>query len=224
MSIQLASRDAMIRGAALTVFWLFGGLAVGIGIGNLTFHLLPGTDPMHATPLQAGIAAIPFLAVMGATSGAWGTRMGRLAGNADRRRMAYSGMLAFPPITLVMAFALLGLEPIAVERIGGTVPIHRLFTMLFVPAAFLIAGVAAWVLSRGLRDPALARTLFWHVGLTAAIAFLVVNLTMESLGWVVGAPGAAERATMLVTMFAGDLVAAIAAGAVLGRALAARRA
>ena len=36
-----------------------------------------------------------------------------------------------------------------------------------------------------------------RVGLTAGLAFLAVNLGMEALGWQVGGPGAAERATML---------------------------
>jgi hypothetical protein len=36
------------------------------------------------------------------------------------------------------------------------------------------------------------------MGLTAAFAFLTVNLVLESLGWVVGAPRTAERFTMLV--------------------------
>jgi hypothetical protein len=43
----------------------------------------------------------------------------------------------------------------------------------------------------------------------------VVNLLMEAAGWVVGAPGAAERATMLTVMFAGNLGAALAGGAVM---------
>jgi hypothetical protein len=224
MSIQGTARDAMVRGAWLTVAWLFGGLAAGIGVGNLTFRLLPGSDTLTFTPAQAGIAAVPFFLAMVAGSAAWGVSMGQLAGSADRRRMAYAGMLAFPPITLVTAFTLLGLEGFAVTRIGTLIPIHRLFTLLFVPAAFLIAGVAAWAIGRGLRDPVLARSLFWRVGLSAAAAFLVVNLAMQWLGWVVGGPGAAARATMLVTMFTGDLAAAIAGGAALGRALAARRA
>ncbi|MDX1616803.1 MAG: hypothetical protein R3300_21020 [Candidatus Promineifilaceae bacterium] len=42
------------------------------------------------------------------------------------------------------------------------------------------------------------------------MAFLVVNLVMETLGWVVGAPGAAARYTMLTVMFAGNLGAALA--------------
>jgi hypothetical protein len=68
----------------------------------------------------------------------------------------------------------------------------------------------------GLRDAALAISLLWRVGLAAALAFLAVNLAMEAAGWVVGGPRAAERFTMLTVMFAGDLGAALAGGAVLG--------
>jgi hypothetical protein len=54
------------------------------------------------------------------------------------------------------------------------------------------------------------------VGLVAAAVFLVVNLLMEGAGWVVGAPRAAERFTMLTVMFVGNLAAALAGGALLG--------
>ena len=94
-----------------------------------------------------------------------------------------------------------------------------MFTLLFVPAAFLISAVGAWALGRGLGDRALSWRLFWSAGLTAAVAFLVVNLSLEAAGWVVGAPRAAERATMLVVMFSGNLVAALTAGAVMGHRL-----
>jgi hypothetical protein len=121
---------------------------------------------------------------------------------------------------VTLGFSLLGLESVVVERFGARLPIHRAFTLLFVPTAFLIAGVGGWALGRGLRDMALAWRLWWGAGLAAGAAFLVVNLVMESAGWVVGAPGADERATMLVVMFSGNLAAALAAGAVIGRALA----
>jgi hypothetical protein len=47
-------------------------------------------------------------------------------------------------------------------------------------------------------------------------AFLLVNLVMYQLGYKVGAPGAAERATMLTVMMAGSLGAALAGGAAIG--------
>jgi hypothetical protein len=94
--------------------------------------------------------------------------------------------------------------------------VHRLFTLLFVPTAGLIAGVSSlalgWALGWGRAAPALAL----RVGLTAALAFLAVNLGMEALGWQIGAPGAEERGTMITVLIAGNLGAALAGGAMLG--------
>ena len=147
--------------------------------------------------------------------------MGRLAGNDDDRRMALAGLLGFGPVTLALAFGLGVAEPVLVNELGTAgYPIHRAFTLLFTPSAVLIAGVSAWALGRGLRKPALAWVLFWRVGLAAGPAFLVVNLSMEAAGWVVGAQGAAARATMLVVMFLGNLAAALVGGGVLGHHLA----
>ena len=51
--------------------------------------------------------------------------------------------------------------------------------------AVLIAGVSAYAVGRGVNNRRLAARLFWQVGLTAGVTFLVINLAMESLGWVV---------------------------------------
>jgi hypothetical protein len=56
----------------------------------------------------------------------------------------------------------------------------------------------------------------WLAGAAAALAFLAANLLMESRGWVVGAPGAAERNTMIAVLLVGMIAAALAGGAVLG--------
>ena len=142
--------------------------------------------------------------------------MARLAKVNDGRGMALAGIRGFVPVTIVMTFLLLWLEPIVVEKFGAYLPIHRVFTLFFVPTAFLIGGISAWALGRGLGDTTLARSLLWKVGLVSAMAFLVVNLAMEAAGWVVGAPGAAERATMVTVMSLGNLAAALAGGGVLG--------
>jgi hypothetical protein len=134
--------------------------------------------------------------------------------------MAWAGMLGFAPVTLGLGFVLILLEPVAVQRFGQHIPIHRLFTLFFVPTAFLIAGIGAWAISIGLRDRQLAGSLLLRVGVAAALAFLAVNLAMDALGWRVGAPHAAERFTMLVVMFAGNLAAAFAGGFTLGWRLA----
>src|SRR5262249_20634312 len=151
------------------------------------FQVLPGHSIANPSPLNVTVAAFPALAGLLIGSAVWGVQMGRLAQAADGRRMAVAGALGFVPITLGLVLLLNVLEPVAAQRFGSQIPIHRLFTLLFVPAVFISAGVSAWAIGVGLRNMALARSLSWRVGLAAALAFLVVNLVMEALGWIVGA-------------------------------------
>ena len=145
--------------------------------GSFTFHGLLGKAP---DPLTYTLAAIVFGAGMLSGSALWGVGMARLARSPALRRAAWAGMLGFVPITVLLNFGLLTIEPIAVR---ANLPVHRLFTVLFVPTASLIAGTSSlalgWALGWGRAAPALAL----HVSLTAALAFLAVNLGMEALGW-----------------------------------------
>lgn len=210
----------VLRGAVLTVLTLFGGLLIGLVLGDLVFHVLPGHSLENPSLAHMAIAALPALAGFLAGGAAWGVSMGRMASAPDTRRMALAGMLGFAPITIVLAIGLSFVETLAGTGFLARLPIHRLFTILFVPAAFLIAGVSAWAIGKGLRVPKLARSLFWQVGLAASSTFLLVNLGLESLGWVVGGPGAAERATMVTVLTLGNICAALVGGAVLGWKLA----
>ncbi len=210
-----------VTGAVLTVLTLFGGLALGYFLGNTVFSAVAGSNQFdNPAPMHITFAAIPALASFLAGGAVWGVLMGRMAGATETRRMAWAGLLGFGPITLAVAFGLGAAEPPLVAAFGADTGIHRIFTLLFVPAAFLIAGVSAWALGRGLRDNALARALFWRIGLTAGLTFLVINLIMESLGYVVGAPGAADRATMLTVMASGNSGAALVGGGMMGKILA----
>lgn len=210
---------AATLGAGITIVTLIGGLALGFLLGSFVFDTLSGHTFLNPNPLYIAAASIPALAGFIGGSALWGVGMGRLANARETKRMAIAGALGFAPITLGLAILLQILEPLAVDKLGALFPIHRLFTFFFVPTAFLIAGVSAFAIGIGLRDRALARQLFWRVGVTAVIAFVGVNLLMEANGWVVGAPGAAERATMLTVLFAGNFAAAIAGGAVMGLTL-----
>ena len=208
---------AALRGAFLTGLTLFGGLLVGLAVGDLVFHLIPGSSLEDVKLGHAAIAALPALVGFLAGGAAWGVQMGRLAGNTEPRRLSLAGMLGFGPITILLAVGLGLLEPAIVGYLGARgQPIYRVFTLLFVPSAFIIAGVSAWVIGRGIGNPKLARILFWQVGLAAAMTFMIVNLVMESLGWVIGAPNAAERATMVTVLALGIITAAITGGAVMG--------
>ncbi len=213
MTIQWRSA---LYGAGITILALFGGLALGVLVGNLVFNSLPGHSVMNPSSWHVFLAALPAVAGFIAGSALWGVWMGRAARSHETKRMALAGVLGFAPITLIVGLGLQVLEPIAVEQLGAIFPIHRLFTFFFVPSAFLIAGVSSYAIGIGLREPILARQLFWQVGLAAALGFLVVNVVMELAGWQVGAPGADERATMVTVLAVGDFAAAICGGAVLG--------
>ena len=214
-SIAPASRlHAAILGATLTVLGLVGGLLLNFRVGSLVSEGLEGRVPsQYVIPLTAIVSSI----VMLGGSALWGIGMAHLARVAASWRVVLAATLGFVPITILVAFGLRAVEPL-LDAID--LPIHRLFTLLFVPSAFLIAGTSslalAWALGWGRAAPALAL----RVGLTAALAFLVVSLGMEALGWQVGGPGAAERTTMLTVLFVSNVGAALAGGAMLGMALA----
>jgi hypothetical protein len=209
-SAPVSRTDAALVGAVLTALALVGGLLLSFRVGTLVSEGLEGRAPsQYVIPLTAIVSSI----VMLGGSTLWGIGMARLARIPASWRVVLAAIRGFVPITILVGFGLSAVEPIL-----GTIdlPIHRLFTLLFVPSAGLVAGtgslVLEWALGRGSAAPGLGL----RSGLAAALAFLAVNLVMEALGWVVGGPGAAERATMLTALFAGNTAAALAAGALLG--------
>lgn len=214
--MTVAHIRSIVIGAIFTALPLLGGLLLGVVVGNIVFNLVPGHSLSNPSSIASAISAIPALLCMFLGSALWGVLMGRLARAGDRRRMAVAGGLGFALIAIGLGILLQVLEPIALNKYGDWLPLHRLFTVLFVPTAFLIAGVSAFAIGLGLRNRPLAWQLFWKIGLVAAVAFLIVNLSMEALGWVVGGPRAAERFTMLTVMFVSNLGAALAGGAAMG--------
>lgn len=214
--MTIARGRSMVTGAIFTALPLLGGLLLGIVVGNIVFNLMPGHSISNPSPITITVSAIPALMGLFFGSALWGVLMGRLARAGDVWRMALAGGLGFAPIAIGLGILLQVLEPIALSEYGDWLPLHRLFTVLFVPTAFSIAGVSAFAIGTGLRNRPLAWQLLWKIGLVAAAAFLVVNLSMEASGWVVGAPRAADRLTMLTVMFMSNLGAALAGGAAMG--------
>lgn len=193
---------------------------MGIAAGGIVMERLPW---YFNDPVRFALAALAALAGMFAGGAVWGSAMSRLTKAAATRRMAMTGGIGFAlsatPVALTLAF----LENIVVaESRGPDLPIHNVFTLLFVAAAATIAGVSGAALGFATGDRATFGRLAWMCALAGGCAFLVVNLTMDALGWRVGAPGAAERATMLTTALLGNLAAAMAGGAVIGRVFWAR--
>ena len=208
------NNEYAIRGAVITAVTLFGGILAGFIFVEIVSSFAPNTD-FDELPISI-VLAVMAMHISGQVVGGaiWGIAMGRLAGMRDRRRFARAGLLGFVPVTAVMMLGLGVLEQIILGM--ANVPIHLVFTGLFVPAAAVIASVTSWTFGRELRDSALARRLFWRAGLAAGLAFLLVVLGMDVAGWVVGAPGARARSTMITVTLIGTLAASLGGGFIVG--------
>jgi len=208
---------AIIFGALATAFILIGSFIVGGALGAILNERLPG----HLTDLvNILLSAIPAFGGVFAGGAAWGWAMSRITRAGDAKRMAWAGAIGFGPTLILVAFALTFFENLIVEQgKGPQLPIHNVFTFLFVPAAAIIAGVGAFALGIGIRDRTLALKLLWLGALMGGVAFLIVNLGLDAMGFRVGAPGAEQRATMLVTAFLGNFTAALAGGGMIGAKL-----
>jgi hypothetical protein len=207
VSSESPSNQLIIRSALATAVCLSGGMLVGLlvgfGISGLPIHV-----PELTRNIFSGIAALAGVLAGGAL---WGRAIGRLAGQGSNRRMAAAGALSFGPGVILAGIGLASLEVAIVERgRGPDLPIHNVFTLLFVPAVFFVAGLGGLGLGLALKRWALAWQLAAFAGLAAGLAFLAVDLGMDALGWRVGAPGAAERATMITVLLVGSLGATLA--------------
>lgn len=206
--------------ALLTTGYLFGGIfvgmALGVGIGSPT----PGAFHMTRN-VAAGVIAVACMTIAGI---AWARRLAAMVSAPDLRRAGWAGALSFGPAVMVAGLVLTVLEQRIVERGGGgSLPLHVVYGMLFVPAVFFVAAASAWIIGVGLRRTAgEQRTLALTTGVAAAGAYLLVYLLMDLAGWKVGAPDAGRRATMLVVTGLGSLAAALAGGAAIGLAFSPR--
>lgn len=201
------------RSALTTTLALVGGLLVGVLTGSLVHFGLPGS---LADAWRAGIAALPALAGTLAGGALWGRVMASLVGSGETRRMTWAGGLSFGPAVILTGLTLSALEVVLVERGGTRLPLHLIFTLLFVPAASFVAAASSFALGIALRNRRLAAKLALSAGLASGVAFLVVNLMMYALGWIVGAPGAAQRLTMITVLAMSSIGATLTGGAVIG--------
>ena len=211
------SRITPLSGALLTTGYLFGGFAIGVGIGGVVGT--PGHSGLAiARDVIAGVIALTCMTVGGAR---WGRELALRVGAPDVRRASRAGAFSFGPIAIVAGLVLTVFEGIIVQQQRGpALPIHVVYGFLFVPAVFFVASSTALVLGVGLRLPVSKR---WRLalmcGVAAAAAHLLVYQVMDKAGWRIGAPDAARRATMIVVTSLGVLAAALAGGATLGYAL-----
>jgi hypothetical protein len=188
-----------------------GGMFAGGAVGTVVHGALPG----HTMDLGRILPAA-FFALFGLLAGGavWGTFIARFSGSSEARRGAGAGAI-WAVSALALALALTPIEVALVDQGGSPLPLRNLFTILFVPAVFIVCFVTTWAMSVALRGRKRAARNALRAGLVCAAAFLVVNVAMDALGWQVGGPRAAERFTMLTVAFAGCLAASAALGGML---------
>jgi hypothetical protein len=188
----------------------------GIGIGDVVAGLLRAVLGSVAIVVAAVVALV--ILVFGAAT--WGSVISRITSAGDEGRMARAGAVGVAPVVVMVTLALTFFEGLFVqERQLPEVPIHNIHTLLFTPALAIVTGAGGLAVSLGARQRATAVILGAQCALGGGIAFLAVDLALDSLGMRVGAPGAEERITMLTTTLLGSLGAALISGGIIGMGL-----
>ncbi len=193
-----------------------------LGVAVMAVALQPILSQLPSETSQAAQFPIFGLALF-LFGGLWARALARHTGPGPRRRMMLAG--AFSHITLVfLAGLVLGrAEEIFVSAGVSPMPIHNLFTALFVPATALVCGGMSAAIGLAAGGARLAGRLAWRGAVAGAAAFLIANVIQDLLGRRVGGPNAAETATMITVMLLSNICAALAMTAVIARALRAAR-
>jgi len=204
----------VLASVVVTAVSLMGGVIVGVGIG---IGAMVNSLPFHA-PEQTLILLVSIPIFGGGAL--WGSLLTRIHNLPNRMRATIAGSLSFGFGVIGAAILLGTLERVLVEqhRLPG-VPIHVIFSLLFVPSTFLVTtlGCSAVLLASGNQTNWFRSAL--TTGLVASLSFLIMDLFLDTLGMRVGAPRAAESATMLTVAFLSSVAAVFSAGAILGRLL-----
>ena len=193
----------VLTSAIVTVVCLIGGMFIGVAI----------------IPREQNIDFLVSISIFGGGA-LWASLLARIHNFPNRKGVFLAGGLSFWLAVLGAINLLRVLERVLVgqHRLPG-VPVHNIFALLFVPATFLVATIGSSAIlivssNRARWFPSALAT-----GAAAALSFLIVDQVLDALGLRVGAPRAAERATMLTVAFLSLAAAAFSAGAILGRFL-----
>lgn len=206
-------RPVIIRAAALTTRDVVGGLLLAAAAGGAIDAL---GAPLPVFPRRT-LSVAMAMAVLFQAMNLWGRDMTRLAGQPGAGAISRGGALFLAVLFGTIGLVLGVTEPFVVGRAAlRGMQIHEVYVLLFVTATLLVATAGTFTLGRGLYGNRFTAKLALGSGIAAAAAFLAVALTMDAIGWRVGAPDAARRATMVVVTTLGLIAAGIAAGAVVG--------
>ena len=164
---------------------------------------------------------VGLLAISCIVGGAlWARRLARIVGMSEPARLGWAGAIVYAPSLIAAVFLLNEGEKYFVEGPGqALVPVHVAFAILFTLAAAIVTALLGGALGIAARNGRLAARLGLFGGATAGLTFLAADIVQHWLGRHVGGPNAAATATMLTVMLVGNILAAVAASAVIGALL-----
>ena len=203
------------RAALWSLACLLGGIALAFPLLGAVSHAAPALADRGGPALFHLVLAV--CAALGAA--VWGRG---LAAPGRSRRATLAASAGYGLAAPLAVWSLTAAETALLGRAlaGDALPMHLAFGALFPSATALVVllTVGAFGLGAGLGSRALR--LAGACALRAGLAFLLVVVAMDLIGFRVGAPGAEKRFTMVVVMLLGLVASTVAAGAALGRALA----
>ncbi len=151
--------------------------------------------------------------------GLWARALARHIGPGPRRRMMLAGAFSHLILVIMAALGLGRAEEIFVSEGVSPLPLHQLFTVLFVPATAIVCAGMGAAIGLAAGGGRLAGRLAWRGALAGAAAFLIANVIQDLLGRRVGGPNAAETATMITVTLVCAICAALVMTAALARGL-----
>ncbi len=212
MTLELAAPRRLWR-FALAGLLPPAAFIAGLVAGLLIVNLGGNTDAIQP------IGLLVLFALMLAGNMLWARAVARLASLQQARRFIVIAAITQVAITFASILILGRLEEHFVENGHTTLPLHVLYTLLFVPATFVGAFIAGSACGFAMGKPALAWRMGLHGAVAAAIAFLALNVLQDMLGRRVGGPNAAETATMITVTVVCWFAASVAFSAAMGRLL-----
>jgi hypothetical protein len=165
-----------------------------------------------------GLGALLLCGSLGGALWAW--LLARIVRLPERTRVAWAGAIVYGPFTVITILLLNEAELYFVEGAGRyLLSVHIAFAIVFTLAAAAMAALAGAAIGIALRDRRLALKLALSAGVIAGGVFLLADMVQDLLGRRVGGINAAATATMLTVMLVGNILASLAASAVIGAML-----
>ena len=205
-------RVALFSGLSAALFLWIAPMIIMIGVSGLTTALMGESQSRSFLEKY-----FPFFFLLIALGGGalFGRSLSRLARFTNDRRLMISGGFGFGIPFFATVVSLSMAEAIVV---AGTInmPLHILFAILFNGGMLFTSSLHGLAHGIAVKNSRAMIQFALVSGIGGVLGFGLVNLVMDTMGLRVGAPNAAQTATMLTTMILGNIVGAFSGGAALG--------